>query len=236
MQKVLLVEDSIDSQELVISLLKNVCEITAVPSVAQALKVIETERFELILMDVNLEDGDGFTLTSIIKQNPLVKNIPVIFITSQDDIDAKTKGFHLGAEDYIVKPFNFAEFKLRVESKLKKSSGASAVTEIERGNFRIDIPRQRVLLIKENKSIDLTPLEFKIFYYLVEQSPGTVNREKLMSHVWGQRVNVGRSIDTHVNSLRKKMGIYSGQIKSIYGQGYRFSPDLPVKDQKNEST
>ncbi len=232
MQKVLLVEDSIDSQELVISLLKSICQITAVPSVVQALKAIENEKFELILMDVNLEDGDGFTLTSMIKQNPLAKNVPVIFITSQDDIDAKTKGFHLGAEDYIVKPFHFEEFKLRVASKLKKGTASGAVTEIEKGNFRIDIPRQRVLLIKENKAIDLTPLEFKIFYFLVEESPGTVNREKLMSHVWGGRVNVGRSIDTHVNSLRKKMGVYSSQIKSIYGQGYRFSAEQPPKEKK----
>lgn len=224
MYQVLVVEDSADIQDLVTQLLQPLAHINIVSSVVQALEQVEKTAYDLILMDIMLDDGDGFTLTSLLRQKPNGKNIPIIFMTSKGHIDDKTRGFKLGAEDYIVKPFEPAEFKLRIESRLQKIASARSSTQFVRGNFKIEVPLHKVHLIKENKSLNLTPLEFKIFFSLVNNNE-VVSRDQLSSLIWGEAKVMGRSVDTHVNSLRKKLGEYSTCIQAIYGVGYTFNID-----------
>lgn len=223
MYQVLVVEDSLDTQALVSQLLQPLAHISIASSLAQALALVESKAFDLILMDVMLDDGDGFTLTSLLRKKTNGKNTPIIFMTSKSHIDDKTRGFNLGAEDYIVKPFEPAEFKLRIESRLHKIVSARNIDQLVRGNFKFEAPLQKVYLIKENKPLNLTPLEFKIFFSLVNNNNEVMSRDQLSSLIWGEDKVSNRSVDTHINSLRKKLGVHSTCIQAIYGVGYTFT-------------
>lgn len=221
--KILLVDDSVDVQEMVRNILKDIADIDVASSIAGTLKLMSESTYDLILMDVGLEDGDGFELTRKLHETDSGKDTPIIFLTGKGDIEAKTKGFDLGAEDYITKPFDREEFRLRVSHRLQKIKSAASGRRFIRGNLKFEVPLQRAYLLKENKNLELTPLEFKLLYTIVSESPGVVSREKLGKVIWGADVHVGRSIDTHVNSLRKKMGSNSNHIETVYGLGYCFS-------------
>lgn len=222
MYQVLLVEDSLDIQALVVKQLSPIADVTVVPSVAGALKAVDDKEFDLFLLDVMLDDGDGFALTTLLKQKPHGCHVPVIFMTSKSDITDKATGFNLGAEDYIVKPFHPIELRLRIENRLQKNSLQKQGQKIVRGKLRLEVPQQKAFLSDANLS--LTPLEFKIIYCLVSRCPDVVAREQLIESVWGAGVQVGRSVDTHVNSLRGKLGAASSCIQTVYGLGYRFTP------------
>lgn len=223
MYQILMVEDSLDSQELVTMLLKSIAQVAVAPSVEQAFKLFSKQRFDLILMDVMLEDGDGFSLTKKIRETPEGRNIPIVFLTSKSDIGDKKTGFKLGAEDYIVKPFDHDEFVLRLESRLEKGHRNKGSDVMESGNLRLEVPLQNAILIQESKNLGLTPIQFKIIFFLMRNEGEVVAREKLISEIWGKDVHVGRSIDTHINALRKKLGVHANYIESVYGAGYIFN-------------
>lgn len=219
--EVLHIEDSIDSQDLVRNALKPICNVTSASSMKEALVVTDNKKFDLFLMDVMLEDGDGFSLTMLLKKRPSCKNTPVIFLTSKGEIDHKATGFDLGAEDYIVKPFDLAEFRLRVESRLRKIKKEDP-EKLVCGNIRLEIPTQKAFLIKEKQNLELTPLQFKLLFLLMKHEEQVLGREQLIDQIWGEGIQIGRSLDTHMNSLRKKLGPYATQIHTLYGQGYQF--------------
>lgn len=222
MYNVLIVEDSVDIQELLTIVLAPIANISTATSVKKAAELFETKKFDLILMDVTLEDGDGFNLTAELRKTPAGKNIPVIFLTSKNNIADKTTGFKLGAEDYIVKPSDPWEIRLRVENRLNKLGTEKHVDTISRGNLRLDIPLQKAHLIKENAELSVTPLQFKILFYLMSHENEVISREQLISVIWGKNVHIGRSVDTHVNSLRRKLDGYASCIQAVYGAGYVF--------------
>lgn len=222
---VLVVEDSPDSQDLVNLLLGDVAQLTIVPSVKKVLKLVKEKKFDLILMDVMLEDGNGFELTQKLRNLPGYKDIPVIFMTSKSDIQDKTQGFELGAEDYIVKPFDKQEFKLRVMARLKKIQSQMSSRDLVSGNLRLEPALQKASLIQEAQSLDLTPIQFKILFALARSEPEVLSRDQITELIWGAEAPQGRSLDTHVTSLRKRLGSYASCIESIYGRGYRFKSE-----------
>jgi DNA-binding response OmpR family regulator len=222
MYQILMAEDSIDYQSLVSKFLRPIAEVTTVSSISEALQVVNKKKFDLFLIDIGLEDGDGFTLTSKLKQNSDIAGTPFIFLTARNEIDNKKIAFSLGAEDYIVKPFDSAELQLRIERRLGQAQKLQQ--ELKRGQLRLDVSLQKAFLssASEDENIGLTPMQFKLLFYLITQEPNIISREKLMDAVWGSGVHVGRSIDTHINSLRRKLGEFAFYIQTVYGQGYRF--------------
>ncbi len=223
MYHILLVEDSLDYQNLVTQILAPIAKVRSVMLISEALSEINIKNFDLILLDIQLPDGEGFEVAAKLQERAENKEVPVIFLTASGEIDHKIKGFKLGAEDYIVKPFNFLEFKARVESRLQKNENRKEQTEIlMSGNLQLEVLLQRAILIKENRDLGLTPLEFKILFYLARNKRKVVSREKLVDVVWGKGTHIGRSIDTHINALRRKMGPAAVSIQSSYGKGYFF--------------
>ncbi|MDZ4661904.1 MAG: response regulator transcription factor [Pseudomonadota bacterium] len=233
MYQILLVEDSLDYQNLVSKILEPVAKVYAVPTIADAIKVVKTNIFDLYLLDIMLPDGEGFELASIIKEATQNKEIPIVFLTGRGETVDKVKGFRLGADDYIVKPFDYLEFKARIESRLikyknRKEQQSETLTI---GNLRLQTSLQKATLINKNSDLGLTPLEFKIIFCLASNQNEIISREKLVEIVWGKGIHIGRSIDTHVNALRKKMGTSGTCLKSSYGKGYyfRLDPNLSLK-------
>lgn len=221
MYKILIVEDCLDLQEILTLVLSPIAQLYKAASLVEARRLFQENEYDLVLMDVMLEDGDGFTLTQELRNSLYGKNVPVFFLTSKNDIYDKIKGFELGAEDYIVKPFDPLEVKLRIEARLKKIRSASNSKYVKGANLLLDLPLQKAYFVRENTEIDLTPIQFKILYCLMSSRDQVVSREKLVSDIWGN-VHLGRSVDTHINSLRRKLNTYSSCIQSVYGAGYVF--------------
>ncbi len=226
MYKLLIVEDSLDIQDLLTIALKPIADLHISGSIHSAFEAFKKNKFDLILMDVMLEDGNGFELTQQLRMLPEGKNVPVIFLTSKNDIADKEAGFLLGAEDYIVKPCDLREVRLRIENRLKKltlEKRSQTAGDLVKNHLRLVIPLQKVFI--KDEEIQVTPLQFKILFYLMSHESEVVPRDQLISEIWGKGVHVSRSIDTHVNSLRRKLGTYSSCIQAVYGTGYVFKAD-----------
>lgn len=197
----------------------------------EAVQVIQSREFELILLDVSLPGKDGFELCAYLQSHPKTKNVPVIFLTGMGEVTSKVTAFSLGAEDYITKPFNLLEFRARIDARLKKARAHSAGDEAPiRGEIELNLASQRALRIEGEKRVDLglTPMEFKILHYLVRNEGRVLSRDQILNTVWGQNIHVfDRTVDTHISTLRKKLGPKASLIRSVPGSGYGFF--LPEK-------
>jgi len=180
---------------------------------------------DLILLDVSLPDGNGFQLCSRLQHDDTFRNIPVIFLTAHTATADKITAFSVGADDYIEKPFDAAELRARIESKLKKRQWKVKQAEVlRRGALRLDVTRYRAycLLGDTEKVLDLTAREFRILHHLATREGRIVTREQLLQCIWDDAVVVDRTVDTHVSNLRRKLGDLGEVIETVRGVGYRF--------------
>lgn len=179
-----------------------------------AADLLETgEPFDLILLDVMLPGADGFELMSYIR--PL--DIPVIFITAKNSVNDRVKGLRMGAEDYLVKPFEIIELLARVEVVLRRYHKLDSVLEV--GGLRIDLRSMQVF--RDGREIALTPKEYELLL-LFAQNPGSaLYRETIYQRVWGgDYLNTSRTVDLHVQRLRKKVG-WEQILVAVPKVGYR---------------
>lgn len=178
-----------------------------------AADILENEVFDLILLDIMLPGADGFELMDYIR--PL--GIPVIFLTAKNDVSDRVKGLRLGAEDYIVKPFEIVELLARVEVVLRRYNKLDSVIEI--GGLSIDTRSMRVT--RDGVDIPLTIKEYGLVL-LFAQNPGVaLYRETIYERVWGGEYSgESRTVDLHVQRLRKKVG-WETNLVSVHKVGYR---------------
>lgn len=229
MNRILLVEDSIESQILVASALDRSYDLICASTLQEAESFINSSPFDLVLLDITLPDGDGYQLCSRLQNNSATKDIPIVFLTAHNDVTNKVMGFSLGADDYIVKPFSPIKLKDRIDSKFRSlvNKKKSADEFIKRGNLQIDVLSRRVHLFETNeeKLLELTPIEYKLLLSFVQHTDQVMTRNSLLLSVWGDDLHVSdKTIDTHVNKLQKKLSPYSDYIQSVYGgTGYVFS-------------
>ncbi len=222
MIKILLVEDDEGLRKKVAELLSTEFKVSETGTLADAQKKVESETFDLILLDGMLPDGDGFRFCSSLRSNESTRDVPVIFLTSRSAVDDKVMAFSLGAEDYIVKPFEGRELKARVQARLERGRKQRERGEIlVKGKISIDLGSQRVTV--QDKALDLTPLEFKILLCFAHNEDRVLSREQLISKAWGDGVHiVDRTVDSHVSALRRKLGDSGWEIVAVTGSGYRF--------------
>ncbi|AZO93413.1 response regulator transcription factor [Halocella sp. SP3-1] len=181
-----------------------------------ALEQIDLIKPSLILLDIMLPDIDGFVVQSKIKK----KNIPVIFLTARTDLKDKLLGLELGADDYITKPFDNRELVLRIKAVLRRVKSLEKQDEIKLATFKL--MRSQHSFYIEDKKIDLTPKEYKIIKCLMENHKKVFSREELLNLVWGfDYYGDTRTIDMHIQRLRKKLGKYKKAIRTVYSVGYK---------------
>lgn len=214
MINILIVEDEKPISDLIRMSLKGAgysCE--AAYDGEMAADMIENKIYDLILLDVMIPYIDGFELMEYIK--PL--GVPVIFITAKNAVDDRVKGLRMGAEDYIVKPFEVIELLARVDVVLRRFNKASNLLQV--GGLSIDIKEHRVKY--GNEEIDLTPKEYDLLV-LFAQNPNTaLYRETIYERVWGGELAFGsKTVDLHVQRLRKKVHL-ENEIKAVNKVGYR---------------
>lgn len=225
MSKILLVEDSEDSYNLIRRAISPEIEIDWKASYFEASNAIVNSKYDLILLDVLLPDGNGLDLANSIQSLPHLCLTPIIFISTKDTVNDIVIGFSSGADDYITKPFNIMELKARINSKLKKMELLNgSKKKIKLGPLNVNLTSHSVF-IKQNQDeekLDLTPIEYKILTYLLSQPGQVFSRSEILDKIWGHNVYVyPRSVDTHVSKLRKKLGYYSDLIESVHGSGYK---------------
>ena len=184
-----------------------------------------TEACDIVLLDIMLPKKDGFEVLS--EAQELGFSAPVLVLTAKGEQESKLKGFGLGADDYVTKPFDTAELTARVEAVLSRSKSALPDTGdvYSFGDLTVNFPDQTVS--RENDEIELTDLEFEILKYFIKHRGRTVSREKLLRDVWGISGDITtRTIDRHVASLRKKIEPMPDDptyLETVYGIGYKFT-------------
>lgn len=224
MAKILLVEDSSDFQYLVRVSLQNNYHLDVASNLQEARAYSDKHKYDLYLIDITLPDGSGYDFCTELQSNVRTRSIPIIFLTAKTSVTEKVIGFSLGADDYITKPFIAAELFARVEAKIKKMDRISTDNEqIDYGPFCINLASYELKINDgDNKQkINLTPNEFKILVKLIKNKEKVVSREQIIDSVWGNGTFIeDRTIDKHISSLRKKLGIHSQHLKTIPQLGY----------------
>lgn len=169
-------------------------------------------RFDLILLDVMLPGMDGFEILEKIKN----KGTPVIFLTALQDVSDKVKGLRLGAEDYIVKPFEAVELLARIEVVLRRTDAGRQ--KLSYGNILVDL--QRHLVTQNGERMQLTPKEFDVLVFFMQNQDIAITRERLLAAVWGYEFEgESRTVDIHVQQVRRKLGL-KGRLVTIPKLGY----------------
>lgn len=213
MYNILVVEDDISIAKLIevtLSMGNYSCEI--MNNGLAAKEKIENEKYDLILLDVMLPGMDGFTLMEHIRPH----KIPVIFITAKQEVVDRVRGLKLGAEDYILKPFEAMELLARIEVVLRRYN--SDEEQIVYGDIRIDEGRHKVLL--KGERVSLTPKEFAVLVFFIKHQNIVVRKERLMAEIWGYDfMGETRTVDTHVQQVRKKLKLQK-QLVTIPKVGY----------------
>lgn len=225
-EKILIVEDSDAAQILIRKCLQDDYHITMHSHFETASDVIKSQFFDLYLLDIKLVDGSGFDLCSLIKGGNHSNESPVFFLSAIEEINQRVLGFSLGADDYILKPFNPLDLKARIEATLKRTRRKKQNYQIRIGDLELDLITQQVRIHDNghSKIIELTTIEYRLLKYFIQHTEHVLSREQILNEVWGKSVHVlNRTVDSKVSSLRKKLNIYANYINSVHGMGYRFS-------------
>ena len=211
---VLIVEDEKPIADLIrLSLTKEGFCCTCAQDGAQAADLLERNTYDLILLDVMLPEVDGFELMEYIR--PL--EIPVIFLTAKGALADRVKGLRLGAEDYIVKPFEVVELLARVDVVLRRYQKRDAVLEV--GGLRIDTGSMQVW--RDGEEISLTKTEYELLLLFARNPRRAMYRETIYERVWGGDYPFGsKAVDLHVQRLRKKVG-WETMLRAVNKVGYR---------------
>lgn len=228
MLNILLVEDNPSFQALVQQALTSLFqELVVVDTAKKAAEAARDRQIHLIILDMGLPDGDGLDLCARFQADERTREVPIIVLTGREEVSTKVAAFSIGAEDYIVKPFNPLEFRARIEAKLKKISRKCERDEtLLRGELRINVSRQKCYRLVERKEQDLglTAIEFRLLYQLARREEHVLSRDQILDQVWGEASEIlDRTVDANISTLRRKLGNLSSYIRAVHGQGYSFS-------------
>lgn len=196
-------------------------EVTVAKTFGQALPLIEKGAFDLALLDVGLPDGDGYSLCEAIRTKG---DTPIIFLTAQDEEESVIKGFEIGADDYMTKPFRLQELLSRMKAVLRRSGKSGAKQAIVMGDVRIDPSTGKVY--KKEQEVRFTPVEYQLLLALATHPGEVMSRETLLSHLWdlgGEFINKN-TLTVYVKRLRTKLEDYPEEptlIRTVRGVGYR---------------
>lgn len=183
--------------------------------------------FDIIIMDVMMPELDGF---SAVKEIRKYSSTPVLMLSARGEEYDKIHGFELGIDDYVVKPFSPKELMMRINAIIKRVNPANDETRKEIIRFEgltIDFTGRIVLV--DGEKVELSPKEYDLLFYLVNNKNIALTREKLITNVWGYDFyGDDRTLDTHIKLLRKSLKDYSKFIVTLRGVGYRFETERTV--------
>ncbi|WP_166240135.1 response regulator transcription factor [Paenibacillus turpanensis] len=226
--QILIVDDEWNLRNLLrLYLMKNGFEVTEAANGHEALHLLNQHGYDLIILDVMMPGMDGWEVCKRIRQT---MQIPVIMLTARTDTKDKVQGLTIGADDYIVKPFEPDELIARVFALLRRAQSneemSASVKQIEYLDLEI-LPEARLVKV-QGQAVDFTPKEFDLLHFFAEHPNRAYTREVCLEQVWGiDFLGDTRTVDTHVKNLREKLrsnGLPYSPIQTVWGVGYKFEP------------
>ena len=182
----------------------------------KAVRMAREENYDLIIMDVMMPKLDGY---SAVKEIRKFSDVPVIILSARVEEYDKLFGFEIGVDDYVTKPFSPKELMARISAVLKRTRPKKKEL-IKSDGLEIDIAGRNVFV--DGEKVEMTPQEYKLLFYLVENNGIAISREKLLSNVWGYDFyGDDRTVDTHIKMLRSSLGKYRDKIVTLRGLGYK---------------
>lgn len=226
-EKILVVDDEKDICNILqFNLEKEGFEVEVAYSAEEALKKL-SDSHSLVILDVMMEGMSGFKMAEKVRKEG--NTVPIIFLTAKNAENDMLKGFSLGGDDYITKPFSVKEVLARVKAVLKRTAMAqSSSTKWVYGDLVIDMSSNRVTV--KDKEVPLTKKEFEILALLLQSAPTILTRSEILNKVWSDNEFVlDRTVDVHITRLRKKLGDYASLILNRSGFGYYLNTDLKIE-------
>ncbi len=221
-EKILLIDDEPDLLRSTASLLKEEgYGVTAVSTGKEGLKMARSHLPNLLLLDLKLPDHNGLEMCKELKRDPKTQHIPIIMLTSKSDEIDIVIGFEVGADDYITKPFRKRELLARVQNALRRRGSAVKPVVIDCGPLQVNTSSFTATI--KGQPVPLTPKELQLLVCLMRRENQVVTRGTISEEVWGIDISSSsRTIDVHVDQLRKKLSPFGVEILSLKGVGYRF--------------
>lgn len=224
-KKILFVEDAPDVQVLLKTILKDYT-LTCCSTIGEAKKELLQGPFCAIILDIELPDGDGLRLLAECPES-LKSNSAIFIISGKTSLANKAMAFSYGADDFIQKPFDPLELRMRLEAKIRKlKDHDKRIANLKIEDLVINVAEQKLLIdvSGQNIPISFTSLEFRIFNFLAKNKETITSRDEIMNHIWGNRVHViDRTVDAHIAHIRKKISRSRVKIETIFGCGYKLT-------------
>ena len=221
MAKLLVVDDEKGIREVIREYSEfNGHEVTEAEDGMTAVGFCKLNEYDLIVMDIMMPRLDGYSACKEIRK---ISNVPIIMLSARGEEYDKLFGFELGIDDYVVKPFSPKELMARINAVLSRNASRESDTPqvLKFDGLEIDIPGRTVTV--DGERIELTPKEYDLLFYLVENNNIALSRDRLLSDIWGYDFfGDDRTIDTHIKNLRNNLGNYRDYIVTMRGVGYKF--------------
>lgn len=221
MYKLLIVDDEPKIREVIREYAEfNGYEVEEAADGMSAVGLCKLNHYDLVVLDIMMPKLDGFSACKEIKK---IQDVPIIMLSARGEEYDKLFGFELGIDDYIVKPFSPKELMARINVVIQRRSAAThAKVDVLRFNG-LEINKAARTVSIDGKRIELTPKEYELLFYLIENRNIALSRDKLLSDIWGYDFfGDDRTIDTHIKNLRNNLGPYRDYIVTLRGVGYKF--------------
>ncbi|MCI8531600.1 MAG: response regulator transcription factor [Lachnospiraceae bacterium] len=225
MPRMLIVDDDIHLRKLILTYAQlEDFQCREAETSEQALKLLRQQEFDIIILDVMMPGPDGFQALARIRE---FTQTPVIMLTARSEEYDRLLGFHLGADDYVPKPFSPRELMARINAVLRRTGKKQPEHILLYGGMTIRLDARMVLL--DGTPVKLPPKEFDLLAKLAQNEHIVFSREQLLNTVWGfDYYGDTRTVDTHIKSLREHLGSFRNYIITVWGVGYKF--EQPKKD------
>ena len=222
----------VDDETRIRSIIKKYAEfeghaVTEAADGMEAVHFCRSAQFDIIIMDIMMPELDGFSACREIRK---ISQTPIIMLSARGEEYDKINGFELGIDDYVVKPFSPKELMLRIEAVMKRvnkrmeseeTQKEHRVISIDGGKLKADITARIVYI--DDERVEMSPKEYDLFFYMLENKNIAISRERFISDVWGYDFyGYVRTLDTHIKLLRRSLGRYADMIVTLRGVGYRF--------------
>lgn len=232
MKKLLVVDDEDKIREVIKEYAEfSGYEVTEAADGMSAIGLCKLNDYDLIIMDVMMPKLDGFSSVKEIKK---IKDIPVIMLSARGEEYDKLFGFELGIDDYVVKPFSPKELMARVNAVLQRKSGSenNSAQVMKFDGLEVNFAARTITV--DGERVNLTPKEYDLLFYLIQNKNIALSRDKLLSDIWGYDFfGDDRTIDTHIKNLRNNLGPYRKFIVTLRGVGYKFEYDDSKKGKES---
>lgn len=220
-ETILIVDDEVDLLDLIeYNLHKEGYNVLRAENGQDGIKIARKHNPDLIILDIMMPKMTGIEVCAVLKEDPVLKSRPVIFLTARGDEKTEIEGLEMGADDFLMKPISTSKLVSRIRTVLRRV-GETEDTDpvLTVGDLTID--RSRYLVLREEEEFQLPRKEFELLSYLATRKGKVLDRQTLLNEVWGNNIFViDRTVDVHIRKIREKLGEH--YIETVKGVGYKF--------------